>query len=132
MGSIINYSCPECGKSWNLHIGQGMLSCDKSEVLKCFGEMKRQVLQQILEMHPFDWRFEHVPGGCQNCKNLVSVPVVHYGRSQPSSAFESYKAQGNCSECGSEKIIFPTSMDKITCPFCGKGILSQREEGLWD
>ena len=125
MGVIKNYRCPECGKSWEIHEGQGLGGANEAFVLKSFLEERQSGVKAALDMAgPFGWRLAFIPAVCNNCHNLTSIPKISL---RPSGKV----IYGNCGICTSDNFFEKESSD-ILCPSCGSKKLVCEEIGSWD
>ena len=117
MGYIEQIACTSCGKSWELRTGCGMMHGQLENVLHMFpaeiiADIKASVGGQRFPYYDFNYK----AAVCDNCKSIVSVPVLELP--------EAYKSKNALPK------MLPADIQ--SCPHCGSEALLKGTIGLWD
>lgn len=124
MGRVREYTCSSCNKVWRVHTGHGMEHAILKNVLDAFPTDIQQkiILDTKEEQFPY-FEFNYRPAVCQECQNIIAIPVIHLHQS-------GHTYSSTCHDCH-KAVVIQEEEAKLSCPFC-KEIMSLREIGTWD
>lgn len=124
MGVIERVRCGSCGQSWECKTGCGMLHGKLDTVLDAFSEeIKQEVRKQVGQQMFPRFQFAYKPACCENCKAVVTVPVLELTKLD-------MKYIGGCRRCQSK--IEPINVNEMRCPVCHEQQLEIEKVGMWD
>lgn len=125
MGVLVKITCRSCGADWQRGIGSGMMHGNLEKVAGLYPEKIKQEILRCAEQEDFpSYDFEYRLASCDQCKEVVSVPVLTLKKSGMTYI-------GTCAQCGREAQLMEKT-EKTPCPVCHKASLKVEETGLWD
>ncbi len=131
MGEMIRLKCNDCGNSYDLMIGQGMLDSDLETVKGHFDPKAVSEIEAGLASYKEDaiWSYRQMIGYCSSCRSITSVPTFHIFNKG-----EEIITAGTC-ECGHIPVLTDDNdeqaMRHIKCPVCNSP-MKPEITGMWD
>ncbi|MCR5675521.1 MAG: hypothetical protein K6G16_07430 [Lachnospiraceae bacterium] len=127
MGQLVEGTCKNCGKKWELRLGYGLMHGRAADVAALFpSDVRRELPLEEMRRMDVPWSFAYEPAVCAYCRDIVTVPVLRVGK-------EGTEYVGGCSVCGGAAERVPREeLEKAKCPDCGQAGLRIRDAGVWD
>ncbi len=131
MGKTIRLKCNDCGKSYDLNIGQGRADNSLDRVLGYFDQETADLIRAKLSILGADerWIYRKMIGYCSSCRSFKEIPTFNIVDDR-----KDFITAAKCQCNNSCELIDDTdasAMDAVTCPECG-GSMSASVLSRWD
>lgn len=126
MGEIIRYHCT-CGYDVELSVGSGLNARNKNIIQSIFSEEELREFLSLDEVKGLiSYELRNELAVCQTCKQLITVPCLHYRIESE----EECSMLGKCPQCMNEVSIL-SEMEDVLCPHC-ENHMKMDKVGYWD